>query len=123
MTVLLSIKPEFAQKIFDGTKKYEFRKNIFKRKDIKKIIVYASSPVQQVIGEFEIKDILHDDVASVWKVTKQFSGISRQFYNEYFANVNKAFAIEIGTTKKYSSPKTLLYYGLNFVPQSFAYIS
>lgn len=28
--VLLSIKPKFAHKIFDGTKKYEFHKQIFK---------------------------------------------------------------------------------------------
>ena len=32
MKVLLSIKPEFAEKIFNGTKKYEFRKSIFKNK-------------------------------------------------------------------------------------------
>ena len=30
MKVVLSIKPEFANKIFDGTKKFEFRKSIFK---------------------------------------------------------------------------------------------
>ena len=58
MKVVLSIKPEFANKIFDGTKKYEFRKAIFKNDKIKTIIVYASSPVQQVIGEFEIEKII-----------------------------------------------------------------
>ena len=30
MKVVLSIKPQFANKIFDGTKKFEFRKAIFK---------------------------------------------------------------------------------------------
>ena len=49
MNVLLSIKPEFAFKIFDGTKKYEFRKSIFKKPGVKKVIVYASSPT----GKFE----------------------------------------------------------------------
>ena len=38
MKVLLSIKPEFAEKIFNGTKKYEFRKSIFKNKDVDKVI-------------------------------------------------------------------------------------
>lgn len=32
MKVLLSIKPEFANKIFEGTKRFEFRKSIFKKK-------------------------------------------------------------------------------------------
>ncbi|EHL88131.1 hypothetical protein HMPREF1019_01868 [Campylobacter sp. 10_1_50] len=31
MTALLSIKPEFAEAIFDGTKKFEFRKVKFKK--------------------------------------------------------------------------------------------
>jgi predicted transcriptional regulator len=32
MKVILSIKPEYAFKIFDGTKKFEFRRVIFKKK-------------------------------------------------------------------------------------------
>lgn len=118
----MSIKPEFAFKIFDGTKKFEFRKNIFKRRDISKIVVYASSPVKKVIGEFEIAGVLYDDIETVWDLTKRGSGISKKRYDEYFANRDKAFAIEIGSTKKYRSPKTLLDYNLNFAPQSFAYI-
>lgn len=96
MKVLLSIKPEFAFKIFDGTKKFEFRKSIFKRKDISNVIVYASSPVKQVIGEFEIEDIIYDDTETVWSITKRASRISKQFYDEYFANSDKAFAIQVG---------------------------
>lgn len=69
MKVLLSIKPEFASKIFNGTKKYEFRKSIFKR-DVDKVVVYASSPVQRVIGEFTIADIICNDIESLWQLTK-----------------------------------------------------
>lgn len=56
--VLLSIKPEFTHKIFDGTKKYEFRKKVFKDENIRKVIVYASSPEKKVLGEFDIDRIL-----------------------------------------------------------------
>lgn len=122
MKVLLSIKPEFAFKIFDGTKKFEFRKSIFKRKDISQVIVYASSPVKQVIGEFEIADILSGDIETVWNMTKRNSGITKQFYDEYFANREKAFAIKVGSTRKYRSPRTLMDYDLDYAPQSFAYI-
>lgn len=62
MRVLLSIKPEFVEKIFDGTKKYEFRKSLFRRNDIKCVIIYASAPIKQVVGEFEIDEILSDKV-------------------------------------------------------------
>jgi predicted transcriptional regulator len=123
MNVLLSIKPEFASKIFDGTKKFEFRKSIFKRNDVKKVVVYASSPVQQVIGEFDIADILHKDLDALWQITEKEAGITKQFYDMYFANKEMAFAIQVGNIHKYSKPKRLADYNLDYAPQSFAYLA
>jgi predicted transcriptional regulator len=70
MKVLLSIKPEFAEMIFSGSKRYEFRRSIFRNPDVKTIVVYASSPVQKVIGEFEIETIINAELENLWKQTK-----------------------------------------------------
>ena len=121
MKVVLSIKPEFAFKIFNGTKKFEFRKAIFKNNNIKTVIVYASSPVQQVIGEFEIEKIINKDIDSLWALTQEFSGISENYFYQYFANRKDGFAIEIKKTKKYRQPKCLRADYNLFPPQSFAY--
>ncbi|MCA6420494.1 MAG: ASCH domain-containing protein [Cytophagales bacterium] len=121
MKVVLSIKPEFAFKIFDGTKKFEFRKSIFKNEKIKTIIVYASSPVQQVIGEFEIEEVLNHDLSTLWDLTQEFSGISEEFYYEYFTNKEQGFAIKIKKTRKYRTPKCLRADFNLSPPQSFAY--
>jgi len=121
MKVVLSIKPEFANKIFDGSKKFEFRKAIFKNDKIKTIIVYASSPVQQVIGEFEIEKIINHDLDKLWLLTKKFSGISEEYFYHYFAERENGYAIQIKKTKKYRQPKCLRA-DFNLVPpQSFAY--
>ena len=122
MKVLLSIKPEFVEKIFDGTKKYEFRKSLFKRHDIKYVIIYASAPVKRVVGEFEIDDILSDDVNIIWERTKDLSGITKTFYNSYFQRRKTANAIQIGHLTKYEIPKTLSDYNILQAPQSFCYI-
>lgn len=121
MKVVLSIKPEFAFKIFNGTKKFEFRKSIFKNEKIKTIIVYASSPVQQVIGEFEIEEVLNHDLSTLWDLTQEFSGISEEFYYEYFTNKEQGFAIKIKKTRKYRTPKCLRADFNLSPPQSFAY--
>ena len=121
MKVVLSIKPEFAFKIFDGTKKFEFRKAIFKNDKIKTVIVYASSPVQQVIGEFEIERIINKDIDSLWELTQNHSGITEDYFYEYFANRIDGFAIEIKNTKKYRQPRCLKADYNLFPPQSFAY--
>lgn len=122
MDVLLSIKPEFANKIFDGTKKFEFRKAIFKRTDVRRVIVYASSPVQKVIGEFQIESILNDSVENLWKRTSEFSGITKDFYQQYFAGREQAYAIQVGNVKRFKKAKTLQDYNINFAPQSYVYI-
>jgi predicted transcriptional regulator len=123
MTVLLSIKPQFAFQIFDGSKKYEFRKTIFKRNDVRKAIVYVSSPIQQVIGEFEIEEIISDTIRKVWEKTSKFSGITQKLYKTYFGNKNMAYAIKIGRVQKYSSPRCLSDYDIRFAPQSFIYLA
>ena len=121
MKVVLSIKPEFAFKIFDGTKKFEFRKSIFKNKKISSIIVYASSPVQQVIGEFEIDEVLKYDLSTLWDITREFSGITEEFYYDYFADKEEGFAIKIKKAIKYQNPKCLRADFNLSPPQSFAY--
>ena len=52
--VLLSIKPEFVDKIFGGKKNFEYRKVIFRKQEIDTVIVYASTPTRRVIGEFKV---------------------------------------------------------------------
>ena len=122
MKVLLSIKPEFAEMIFEGTKKFEFRRSVFKNKNVKTVVVYASSPVQRVIGEFEIDTIINQDLHQLWNTTKYFSGISENFFFEYFQNKEKGYAIKIKKTKKYKKALCLKEDFNATPPQSFMYL-
>lgn len=122
-TVILSIKPEYANKIFDDSKKYEFRKTIFKSPNVKKVIVYASSPVMKVIGEFEIESILKEAKDYLWEITHKESGISEDFFKTYFQNKEEAIALKVKKTHLYSKPKSLqIDYGIKYAPQSFVYL-
>lgn len=122
MKVLLSIKPEFAERIFDGSKKYEFRKAVFKNSGIKTVVVYASSPTQRVIGEFEIETIISDSPEMLWNETKEFAGVEEHFFYEYFANREMGFAIKIKKTKKYKESLCLREHFNLTPPQSFLYL-
>ncbi|WP_075603128.1 hypothetical protein [Saccharicrinis aurantiacus] len=122
MKVLLSIKPEYAYKIFDGSKKYEFRRTLFKNTNVKTIVVYASSPVQKVIGEFEIDSILNEGLDSLWQKTKDFSGISRGFFFDYFSNKENGYAIKIKKTKMYKEALCIKEDFNAKPPQSFMYL-
>ena len=122
MRVLLSIKPQFATKIFDGTKKFEFRRSIFKNSNINTVVVYASSPMQKVIGEFTFDEIIEENPEVLWEKTKKHSGITKDFFDAYFMNRDKAFAIKVKDTLEYKTPLDLIDFVLNFAPQSFVYL-
>ena len=122
MKVLLSIKPQYVEQIFNGSKKFEYRKSIFKNKDITTIVVYATMPVGKIVGEFEIKNILQEHPAEIWKKTKKYAGVTEEFYDKYFSGRDKAYAIEIKSLNKYKIA-ICPYINKKFVaPQSLKYI-
>lgn len=123
MKVLLSIRPEFAEKIFQKEKRFEFRKSVFKNKEVKSVIVYATMPIGKVVGEFEIDGIIEGKPACVWEETKGFAGISLNFFTSYFSGRDKAFAIKVGEVTKYDNPLDLDDFAPGITaPQSFRYI-
>jgi predicted transcriptional regulator len=122
MKVILSIKPEFANKIFDGTKKYEFRRSIFKDKTVDTVIVYASAPISKIIGEFEIEKILFKDIECLWSKTSKHSGITEEYYTNYFSGKENGYAIKVKNPQKYKQNLSIQnVFGLK-PPQSFTYI-
>ena len=119
--MLLSIKPEYVDKIISGQKKYEFRK--FRcREEIDTIVIYATAPVKKVIGEGALLDIIEGDVEYVWHKTKSFGGILEKDYKAYYEGRKVAIAYKLGKVTLYDKPMELKDLGLDYVPQSFAYI-
>lgn len=121
-TILLSIKPEYVKRIFDGTKKYEFRKRLA-QKDVSKIVVYSTFPEMKIVGEVQVIGVLSMSKTQLWEMTKKEAGISRSKYRKYFEKSKKAYAYVLGKTKIYDIPKTLEEYGILQAPQSFIYVS
>ena len=120
--VLLSIKPEYVQRILAGEKKFEFRKRLA-NKPVDTIIIYATSPVMKIVGEVKVKGVLEKAPSTLWEHTKKNAGISRKKYREYFTGSKKAFAYELEEVVKYVRESNLEDIGINQAPQSFSYIS
>lgn len=124
MKILLSIKPEFAERILSGEKRYEFRKALFKRPDVSTIVIYATRPVGRIVGEFDIADVLTDAPETLWKKTAHAAGISKDFFDSYFEGRKRGYAIAVGDVRRFGDPirpETLID---DFTPpQSYQYIS
>lgn len=123
MKILLSIKPEYAEKILNGTKRFEYRRALYRNKDVRAVVIYATKPVGKVVGEFEVGGLLSDDPESLWASTKKHSGITKQFFMSYFENREMAFAIKVANPIRYDEPRPLSdLVGSSPAPQSFMYL-
>lgn len=120
--ILLSIKPEFADKIINGEKRYEFRRRLCREK-VGRIYLYATSPVKLVLAEAEVEDIIWDIPESVWERASEYAGIDKGYFERYFAGRGMAGAYCLGKVTAYAAGKSLSEFGVKVPPQSFVYIN
>ena len=119
--ILISINPEHVENIINGTKKYEYRR-VAAKQDISSIIIYETFPIKRIVAEAEIEDVLMLSKEELWNVTKDKSGISIEFYYEYFKEKEIAYAYKLGKVTVYEKPKLLSEYNIKCAPQSFVYL-
>ncbi len=120
-TLMLAIKPEYLQRILDGTKKYEFRKRIPKEK-VSKLVFYCTAPTQKIVAWADVLGVISAPPAEIWERTSEVAGISAEKYNEYFEGCERAYAYRLGNVCRFDAPKSLREFGLTAPPQSFAYV-
>ena len=120
-TILLSIKPEYTERILAGTKKFEFRRQVAKR-HVDQILIYSTAPEMKVVASVAVLGVLKETPQDLWQKTKDFSGISHGKYMEYFSKREFAYAYQLGEVTMFKEPKNLSDYGITTAPQSFAYI-
>ena len=119
--ILISINPEHVKNTLSGKKKYEYRK-IAAKQDISAIIIYETVPTKRIVAEVEILDVLELPPEELWEQTKEYSGITKKFFDEYFEHKDIAYAYKLGEIVVYEEKKELKDFGLKYAPQSFVYI-
>lgn len=120
-TIMLSIRPEYVDKIISGEKKYEYRTKAA-NSAIKKIVIYATDPIKKVVAEAEVIMTLSIPTTQLWNYTKDQSGISKDFFDNYFQGRDRAYAYKLGKITVYEKPKELIEFNIKRAPQSFIYL-
>lgn len=124
MDILLSIKPKFVNEIISGSKKIEYRKKIFKNQNIDRIFIYSSKPMQKIVGYFDYQGYISETPNILWKKTSSISGISEEFFFDYFIERKIAYGIFIKDFIELVEPIDPYIKVNNFYPpQSYKYLS
>ncbi len=118
--IVLSINPQHVKKIFSGEKIFEYRRKAAKE-NIASILIYETAPMKRIVAEAEIAEVLAYDPDTLWEKTKDHSGITKAFFDDYFSGREIAYAYRLGKITVFDKPRDLADYGLKTAPQSYAY--
>lgn len=132
--LLLSIKPEYATKIFDGQKTVELRRtrNRLNRGDL--VLVYVSSPRKALMGTFEVENIQEiqvkdplQDLSRFWQQIKSHAGITSTEFERYYQGATVLVGIFLKNAKLLDVPIDLAQLRQKIPhlkpPQSYRYLS
>jgi predicted transcriptional regulator len=119
---LLPIHPEYALRILSREKRVEFRRARFSIQP-RFVVIYATHPMKQVVGAFEVVRIEEDTPQRLWARYAGCAGVSAKDYRQYFEGRDKGFAIQIGCVWQLRIAVPLSEIAsVRGVPQSFQYL-
>ena len=106
--LLLSIRPEYANKIFDRTKTVELRRvrpRLLNEGD--RVVVYVSSPEKAVVGSFKVDNIVEKPITELWEEVEEIAGISHEDFYDYYQGVKLGVGIFLKDIHRFSQPVEL----------------
>ncbi|MCP5061832.1 MAG: ASCH domain-containing protein [Ignavibacteriae bacterium] len=126
-SILLSIKPIYAHKIFNGEKTIELRRK--RPKNLRKgdlVVVYVSSPQKNIFGIFTVKKIIEDSPNKLWQKIIKKACVTKNEFDEYFGSLGTGYGIVIDNYCSFPKPISLeeiksLDASFN-IPQSYRYL-
>lgn len=119
---LFSIRPEYAEKILVGEKRFEFR-TIQCRREIRRIVIYAPAPVSQILGEAVVTRIVKAPPDVLWEKVQGAAGVSKAGFDAYFCGRSAAVAYQLEQPVQYQNAPLISDLGIKRPPQSFCYLS
>jgi predicted transcriptional regulator len=120
---LLAVKPRFAEAIIAGRKKVEFRKIRFAQTP-RYIVLYVSTPIQQIVAFCEVIEIQEHTVIGLWRRHRSRGGIDYRDFVTYYGKRKRGYGIVVGSVWKFHRPASLRDVCPQAVPpQNFLYLN
>lgn len=124
--IFLSIRSQYANKIFEGTKTVELRR--VRPKYITQgtlVIIYVPSPIKRLVGTFKVDRIIEKPLQELWNIVYDGAGVTREEFDAYFDGTSAGIGIFFSEICRIPKPIELRYLRemIGFQPpQGFRYV-
>ena len=138
MNIILPIKPKYVSKILDGSKRYEYRRVVPVAYHLEyfveqscfndciyvedNILIYETSPIKKIVACTKVCEVHMLRVPKLWEATKDYAGISKDDFYDYFFGKDFGYAIELFDVLKFDNYVDIKDFGMS-IPQNFVYVN
>lgn len=124
--LLLSVRDEYATKIFDGVKTVELRRCKPKLDKNDYLIIYVPSPIKCIIGVACVAHVVRATVGVLWREVRDSCQLSYAEYQRYFRDSVAGYGIFLTRPGRLDRPislDTLRELKPRFTPQGYQYFT
>jgi predicted transcriptional regulator len=126
-TLLLSLHPQHAHRVFAGDKDVELRRIRPRVGSGDRLIVYATSPVKAIVGWCLIDSVIENQPSLLWRQVRNRCAVSLSDYQAYFSGARASFGIVLKRPTSLAAPISLRYLRVAIPgftpPQCYRYMS
>jgi predicted transcriptional regulator len=106
--LVMSMRPEYADRIFSRRKLVEFRKKFSVKWRGCKAVVYGTKPLGALMGEVTLRNVTYGTPDDIWEAFGTMGGCTREEFSKYAGNSDGVYAIELSDVTPYISPIALV---------------
>ncbi len=100
-TYVMSIKKEYGMNLLEHKAFWEYRRRKSRIDIGDRIILYATAPSRELIGEFIVEEITTGNPSEVWEKTKEDVCYKKNEVMSYLESGNFPIAFKVANPKKY----------------------
>ena len=105
--MILSLRPRFADAILSGVKTVELRRTEPKIRIPTRALIYASTPVQALLGTCVVTSVESGHLGTLWQVHSAGSGLDHAEFLSYFEGVEAGTALSLASPRRFRRPVPL----------------
>lgn len=119
--IAISVKPLFAERIFAGDKRFEFRR-VLPKKPVGRVYIHVcGEDADRVQGFADVVAMGYLPKNELWEIAKDAAGMRREEFDAYFDGCSDAGYLELSDARRFSGMR-LEEIGLKRPPQGIAYV-
>ena len=106
-TIVMSLKPHFAELFLSGRKTVEFRRQFSGQHAGSRAVFYVSSPVRSFVFSAVATKVDHATTSQLWSEYRAPGGVRKETFDEYFRGTQHGYAIVFERVEPFAEPLPL----------------